>query len=1302
MLDFVSASENAGGNSLSRSEKVRRQGAISRRQFVQYCEGIPLFFLSPSLTLPFFTSAIPQGKSVAGDEFHIHPQYRVPGGGIESVLAKVKAGSDGFVAEKYHDQVSAVLAEWGAQILESPQATTALEKVLATSFSANSPKTVQSLPVRGDVSLQVWREHFAPETTTGGPAFLNEWRSSLSHLSKIITAEFQVTHIRPGSLVPSATAQSVVLETRVRYELVGTGVDLHREQRVGNCELTWELLPSNELRLQKCKLLEQTRSRAAAPVFHDIADHAFGANRSYASQLLHGTDYWRTVLDGACGIDIYGHNGVSVGDIDGDGFDDLYICQPAGLPNRLFRNRGDGTFEDVTDACGVGVLENTACALFADLDNDGRQDLIVVRANGPLLFRNTGAGKFRLKPDAFRFANPPQGTFTGAALADYDRDGWLDIYFCLYSYYQGADQYRYPMPYHDAENGPPNFLMHNNRDGTFRDVTKESGLDQNNSRFSFCCAWGDDNGDQWPDLYVVNDFGRKNLYRNNGDGTFTDIARQARVEDVGAGMSGCWRSFTNDGREDLYVADMWTAAGMRVSEQDIFQKDASPDVRALYRKHAMGNGLFHNRGDGSFEDFGMRSGTTVGRWAWSSDSWDFDHDGFADLYVSNGMISGTTREDLNSFFWRQVVANSPQNAKPDHEYEQGWNAINELIRSDGTWSGFERNVFYLNNHDGTFSDVSGVVGLDFLEDSRTFALADFDRDGRFEVVLKNRNAPQLRFLKNAMPELGAAIVFRLTGKKSNRDAIGAAVTVESETGVQIRMLQAGSGFLAQHTKELFFGLGAAKLPVQATVRWPSGETQRLKDLPPNHRVWVEEGLPPTRIEPFRSSLSPPAVASSATETEILPAAVETWLLAPVPAPDFSLAALAGRVETLSSQRGKPVLLYFWSTASPTSKKDLEGFEEPRRRWAAGGLQFMAINADALPEASARESLAAYRHHSFPVLVGSPDMLAIYNLLYRHLFDRHRDMPLPASFLIDQQGRIVKIYQGAVLADHLGADFEAIPRTDRERLAKALPFPGLAATYEFGRNNLSFGSVLYGRGYYDQAEEFFRQALEDDPSSAEALYGIGSVYLQQQKTAEARESFERAIKLRAAYPGTLPNAWNNLGILAAREGNTDSAIADFEHALEIDPAHSIALLNLGNAYRQRKDWATAKSTLERALALNSEDPEANYSLGMVYAQLNDTEQAHDYLAKAIALRPVYPEALNNLGILYLRTRRPEEAIRSFEESMRVAPAYDQSYLNLARVYEIEGDRGKARTVLLELLRQHPDHAQAKQALEQLEH
>ena len=436
----------------------------------------------------------------------------------------------------------------------------------------------------------------------------------------------------------------------------------------------WNGIRADQDRVRRWQFLDETRARSAKPWYEDIAPHAFTHASSYTDQMLRGVDDWRTVLDGACGIDIYGHNGVSVGDIDGDGFDDLYVCQPAGLPNRLYRNRGDGTFEDITESSGVGLLENTACAIFADFDNDGRQDLIVVRAAGPLLFLNQGGGKFRLKPNAFQFANPPQGTFTGAAAADYDRDGWLDIYFCLYAYYQGADQYKYPAPYYAAENGPPNFMLRNNRDGTFRDVTAQSGLNQNNTRYSFCCGWGDYNRDGWPDLYVVNDFGRKNLYRNNGDGTFTDIAPQAGVEDVGAGMSVCWFDYDNDGVEDLYVADMWTAAGERISTQEIFQRDAPAEVRALYRKHAMGNSLLRNRGDGTFQDSTALSGAGLGRWSWSSDAWDFDHDGFPDLYIANGMVSGPIREDLNSFFWRQVVANSPDDSQ----------AVARITNRDGT------------------------------------------------------------------------------------------------------------------------------------------------------------------------------------------------------------------------------------------------------------------------------------------------------------------------------------------------------------------------------------------------------------------------------------------------------------------------------------------------------------------------------------------------------------------------------------------------------------------------------------------
>ena len=730
---------------------------------------------------------------------------------------------------------------WGAELRESPQKTTALERLLGAEFAATSPSGNLKPRRKNDGSLQVWEMEFSAGPLLDRGEFLAAWRSAVEVFSQLITVEFQIVAIHGGSSKAAGPAKNIAVQTRVRYEFVGTGTGVHREQWVGHLNLEWKLGPDAKITLMKWRQVEETRSRSLVPIFEDRAGEAFGGCGSFGAQLLHGVDHWRTVLDGASGIDIYGHNGLAAGDIDGDGFDDLYICQPAGLPNRMYRNRGDGTFEDITAASGTGLLDNTACALFADVDNDGRQDLIVVRASGPLLFLNDGKGKFHLQPKAFQFANQPQGTFTGAAIADYDCDGWLDIYFCLYSYYQGADQYRYPAPYYAAENGPPNFLMKNSRNGTFRDVTHETGLDVNNRRFSFCCAWSDFNRDGWPDLYVVNDFGQKNLYKNNGDGTFTDTAKAAGVEDVGAGMSVCWLDYDKDGRQDLYVADMWTAAGLRVSTEEQFQPNASAGVRALYQRHAMGNCLYRNRGEGTFEDAGPRSGTLMGRWAWSSDAWDFDHDGYPEIYIANGMISGPQREDLNSFFWRQVVANSPENAKPGVAYEQGWNAVNELIRADATWSGYERNLLYLNNGDGTFSDVSGVAGMDFVEDSRTFALGDFDGDGRVEMVLKNRSAPGLRYLKNVMPQIAPAIALRLTGKKSNRDAIGARVMIETSAGQQTRFVQAGSGFLAQHSKELLFGLGQASGKISATIRWPGGLVEKLEDLPANHRVWVGEG-----------------------------------------------------------------------------------------------------------------------------------------------------------------------------------------------------------------------------------------------------------------------------------------------------------------------------------------------------------------------------------------------------------------------------------------------------------------------------
>ena len=1206
----------------------------------------------------------------------------------------MRPGLDQFVTEKYAADIEAILSTWSGALLRSVKDLQVIGSKFADGFAGSALNSKKSAVVRADKVVEVRKNQFSEGQFLSRESFLDSMKTYFQDFAKLETARFQI--VRIAELGDPRRG----LNTRVRYELVGGGTDFYREQRIGQWELEWIGDPTS-YRIQKWQAGEELQSRTKSQLFADITLNAFHEASSYPQQLAHGADYWRTVLDGASGIDIYGHNGVSVGDIDNDGHDDLYVCQAAGLPNRLYRNRGDGTFEDITEPAGVGVLENTACALFADLRNSGKQDLIVVRTIGPLLFVNEGNGKFRQQPKAFEFAQSPQGTFTGAALADYDRDGFLDIYFCLYLYYQGTDQYKYPSPYYDAQNGPPNFLMRNNRDGTFVDVTKQSGMDKNNTRYSFCCAWNDYNQDGWPDLYVVNDFGRKNLYRNNGDGTFTDVAANLGVEDVGAGMSVAWADFDSDAHEDLYVANMWTAAGERISAQPIFKKDAPEDVRAYYQKHAMGNSLFLKPGGKpvAFQNATTTSGTGNGGWSWSSDAWDFDHDGHLDLYVTNGMVSGPSRDDLNSFFWRQVVAKSPNAPGPAEQYEQGWNAINELLRSDGTWSGYERNALFLNNGDGTFSDVSGAVGMDFLEDGRAFALADFDGDGRLEVLLKNRNAPQLRMLKNVLPDLPASVSFRLRGVNSNHDAIGAEVVIETDVGKQRRTVQAGSGFLSQHSKEIFFGLGSAKAVLRAGVHWPSGQLQELKQLPINHRIMVEEGSDDIRLEPYRQHAFNVHSATSQSG-ESLPSESETWLLAPIAAPDFSLPDLKGQTQTLSAFRGKPLLLNLWARESLECFKGLDLFRDKQNESVKAGLQLLTVNLDAATAKNEVIAVARARGYSFPILLGSSDVGAIYNIVYLYMFDRHRNLPLPTSFLIDPSGLIVKIYHGSVDVDRLRADAATIPKTSAERQRKALPFEGISEATDYRRNYLSLGSVFFQRGYYAEAADAFQQVLKENNSSAEAFYGLGSVYLKQGKNDEAGSAFERATHSQPEYPDTLPNAWNNLGLLHARGDQTEQAISDFQTALSISPNHLIARNNLGNAYRQAKRWGDARDTFQKVLAINPNDADANYGLAMVFAQQDDTNDAYEHLKKALDARPVFPEALNNLGILYLRTSRRDEAVSTFEQCIRVSPTFEQAYFNLARVYAIEGSRDKARAVLSNLLTQQPGNSQAQKALQEL--
>jgi hypothetical protein len=330
--------------------------------------GAPGAYSGVNLTLP-----------LADIRFTPHYPTKSP---LTGVMALVAPGSDEYITEKYAAEIDGLLDRWSADLKTAPNATESLSSFLGTAIAGPTLTEPAEKPLRTGFGIDVVHRRFRPTAVQGHDAFLHEVKAWLASAAKIDTAEFEIYSIEVLSESPLS------IHTAIRYDLVAQRRDSRREERVGSWQIEWARDTAQSWKARKWEASEETIGIVAAPGFMDVTHAALGGTDSYREQMLRGADYWRTVLDGAIGIHVYGNNGIAAGDFDNDGFDDLYVCQPAGLPNRLYRNRGDGTFEDVTEKAGVGVLDNTACALIADFDNRGLQDLLVVCSTGPLLFRN--------------------------------------------------------------------------------------------------------------------------------------------------------------------------------------------------------------------------------------------------------------------------------------------------------------------------------------------------------------------------------------------------------------------------------------------------------------------------------------------------------------------------------------------------------------------------------------------------------------------------------------------------------------------------------------------------------------------------------------------------------------------------------------------------------------------------------------------------------------------------------------------------------------------------------------------------
>lgn len=467
-------------------------------------------------------------------------------------------------------------------------------------------------------------------------------------------------------------------------------------------------------------------------------------------------------------------------------------------------------------------------------------------------------------------------------------------------------------------------------------------------------------------------------------------------------------------------------------------------------------------------------------------------------------------------------------------------------------------------------------------------------------------------------------------------------------------------------------------------------------LPLNHHVTITEGVDRYTAVPFNESKSYHGVPSTPVEQGLF-SPFETWLVDPISAPAFALPDIHGKTYSLSNFRGHPLALVFWSKGCLKSLKYLQNLEAVRQLWERHDLRLLTLQVNSPDVASRSTQFAETGRFQFLTLRADDSTINIYNIFHRYLFERHLDMTLPTTFLLNADGEVIKLYSGVLDPSGILNDLASAPTTRDERLERALPFPGHYFGAGFHHNYFSYGVAFLQYGYIDQALTSFQEAVKRNPAYAAAYYNIGLIYLNKAQFNDALEYLKRTVELDSSNV----DAWNNLGVVYGQQGDYVRALDDFRRAVQLQPANLLAVQNLVKLYDYLGRQQDAQDVLTNAISHNQVDPELHIGLAMYFVQQNNMVSAKREFERTIQLSPQNTDALNGLGVILMRMGDSTGAMRLFEQCRRIAPDFDRPFLNMAVLYLQSGDRKQAHDILTEYLRAHPDNEDVHQALQEVD-